>query len=899
MNNDNTITIDLEQPAYSRALDNEFFLQRDAKLKLWYLLKDFKGKADDIVNKNKKNKFSYNKIISNNTVFISGRRGAGKTTFLKTILSVIEDDFSNNKSSESERKNENELNIKTLVGAYFDPTSIDTNQHILIDIITSIKDSLFNSENINNSKEKNIEKINKALFKMSKGLQLLSTKKNDPFSDPSWFLDSALNSSESGLKLVDYLNEFIDEVCDAFGFDLILIAIDDIDTNSDKAYEMLELIRNYFNHPRLVVVISGDLELYSHIVLKRKYEELIISGYNNNSSKINRFEDFCHNMEQQYLAKIFPVENRIELKQFNEVVKDNIIEIEKSDMNYKDYINNKLSIIFNLESRNLKSYISYVEEQPLRTIIQLLVSIHSYKDNNLLIDKMPHIIKNCFLGVLSRGDLDLNGLLNSELHVNKIGYESFKMLNKNEEMETGFYFRPTGNNDEFNSSMVFLNSISQRYLNSDNPTCHLGKSLSFMLTNGASANIYMAYVSDLIKDGFNYSDYLNYIGLNKKDNILSFVSHYSPLLFDKSFSNSSNLYISSGVVRVPRYINNNYKSELIKSIKCINGKVLDEDVKLLTLDKLAINIDCLDLNSLKEFIASFSILSSSHSLVTKSEGRDYCSFYCLLASITDLLLSDDNKVFEKLVSIQNFSAPIFINTEAQGDDSERDEYIIDREVKVNNECFIVLQMMMEKWKRLYVKNIDSSVLMLGKIWVRIFYTINNISFYLRKKIIKDNNNIYTTLDYSFKLFCYGLINSILIEEIRYKNIANLDEKKSKVIEVARIGLIKAKNINSSSSYFYKNFQIVVDECKKQQLELDEIIPFTIAMKKCPLISIFMNDEKNSDDILDLIKLLDNSELIEKINKKNTDIHKIVKNSKNERFSKISLIPILNNKILKG
>lgn len=104
MSGENIITIDLEQPTYSKNLENEAFLQRDAKLKLWHLLKDFKEKADDIVNKNKKNKFSYNKTISNNTVFISGRRGAGKTTFIKTILSDIENDFSNNKSNNSEKK---------------------------------------------------------------------------------------------------------------------------------------------------------------------------------------------------------------------------------------------------------------------------------------------------------------------------------------------------------------------------------------------------------------------------------------------------------------------------------------------------------------------------------------------------------------------------------------------------------------------------------------------------------------------------------------------------------------------------------------------------------------------------------------------------------------------------
>ncbi|NBM02466.1 hypothetical protein [Proteus sp. G2671] len=626
---------------------------------------------------------------------------------------------------------------------------------------------------------------------------------------------------------------------------------------------MLELMRSYFNHPRLVVVISGDLELYSHIVLKKKYEELIITGYNNSSSKTNKFEDFCHNMEQQYLAKIFPIENRIELKQFNEVVKDNLIKIKKLNVNYEDYINDRLSVVFNLESRNLKSYISYIEEQPLRTIIQLLVSINSYENDNLLINKMPHIIKNCFLGVLSRSDLDLNGLLNSEVHINKIGYESFNILNKNEEMETGFYFRPTGNNNDFNASMLLLNSISQIYLKSINPAFSLGRALSFMLTNGASSNIYMAYVSDLIKDKYSYLDYLNYIGLNKKDNILSFVSHYSPLLFDKSYSNTTRLHISSGVIRIPRSIRGEkYKDDLIDSLnKFYASKKNDvKDSDLLKLEKFASKINNLKLEDFYEFIASFSILSSSHSLVTKNEGRDYCSFYCLLGAVADLLLNNDDKIYEKLVSIQNFSAPSFLNTEAQSDDNERDEYITDTVVDVDNNCFYLLMAILKKWKKEHVNNINSSPLMLGKIWVRVFYTINNISFSIRNKILKDKANIYVTLDYAFKLFCYGFINSILIEEVRYKNINKSKEEVKEAILDIRAKLIKATNVNMSSQAFYKNYFSVVNYCTENKININDIVPFTMSMKKCPLLSVFLNDNNDyQDDITNLISSLNENE----------------------------------------
>ncbi|MBG2874869.1 hypothetical protein I4902_03115 [Proteus alimentorum] len=849
MSNDNIIRIDLEKPAYSRALDNEFFLQRDAEKKLKELLKAFAENEGTDAKYNKENKLSYNRLLSNNTIFVSGRRGAGKTTFLKTILSKIKSNTLFNK--------EHEDNKSILVGSYFDPTAIDTNQHILVDIITSIKDSLFKEKYSECRNENGIEKINKALFKMSKGLQLLNTKKDSDFSDPSWFLDSALNNSESGLKLVDYLNEFIDEICDQFGFELILVAIDDVDTNSNKAYQMLELVRNYFNHPKLVVIISGDLELYSHIVLKQKYEELFIKDYKNSDEESERFKNLCNNIEQQYLAKIFPMENRINLKQFDEIVKLHEIRLitkDKIEILYKEYIKNKLSKLLNTEGENLGLYIQFIEQQALRTILQLLKCFDLYNDKGSLILNTPNIIKDCFLGLLFRANIDVDGLISNNTHFNMIAYELFKILEKHQELETGFYLRPGSNNETYNATMFLFSAIVQRYLDDNNNRNKIAKSINFMLTSGASATIYASLVSDNLKSGYSYKEYLDYIGLNKRDNIVSFTSHLSPIFFpgDRTIKKMN----KGGIFRIPRGITKKYRIDgelenytLISNIIPELYKVSNEQEILITLSGLSSKLSSLKINDFKKYVAHYSLLSSSHSLLTKTEGRDYCSIYCLLASISESLLneSDEDKLSAKLISLQYFSAPNFINSEADSKENYESEYdSIGKDVENSDECHLLLNKLLIEW-RTNVSNVSISPILLGKMWVRIFYTINKISETLNES---GNRNKFV-LGEIFSLFCYGIINACLIEEIRYINFFEKEPvvnyiDKINIIKSARRKLVKAKNVVTSRKMFFDNYKILlesIDENNKgsigEVIKISDIVPFTYSLSMCPLIKVFL------------------------------------------------------------
>ena len=199
----------------------------------------------------------------NNTIFINGQRGAGKTTFLQTILN-----------------DHSQLNSqKILPVAFIDPTLIETHQHILVEVVAKFC-HLVDEKLKCCSDEKKYNSFHESLENMAEGLQLLRVNDNGNNNDSSWYLTKAIKKATSGQNLERRFHELIETVSSILDVNLFLIAIDDVDTKTSKAYEVLEVIRCYLTHPKLATLISGDLALYSYIVRNKKTQELFIPEKN-------------------------------------------------------------------------------------------------------------------------------------------------------------------------------------------------------------------------------------------------------------------------------------------------------------------------------------------------------------------------------------------------------------------------------------------------------------------------------------------------------------------------------------------------------------------------------------------------------------------------------------------
>ncbi len=835
--NNGKIKVDLTRSLSSGKIEPSSLLQVKAKEKLLYILSKFVHYTDNKIDTNKSYlelEFSSDRV--NNTIFVSGQRGAGKTTFLRTVLLERLEDTKD----------------KILPLAFIDPTLISTNQHILVDIIAKFKQVV--ESNISScGNEKVLNKFNQSLENMAEGLKLLknSSSKND---DASWFLNKALKHAASGQGLEARFHQLIDVASEILDENLFIIAIDDVDNDTSKAYEVLELIRKYLTHSKIAVIISGDLRLYSHIVKQRKANELALDSFGKDQAS----DELIEHLEQQYLAKVLPIEQRVELKSLNDLIggSDFSIDVKLNENNTKDlktYLNEIFSESLSLDEKYLSSYIVFYLNQPVRTAFQILKSLPNELPANeqRFRNAFADVVRNSYIGALMKEKIDVDKLASQDVHQNTIGLALFELCSKYSELETGFYARPDGTSESYNASQLFLSQVIASYFSSEN-NHSVGAALKIMLTAGASANIYMNHVVDKMHGDSTSQDYINYIGLNRDQNLFSLSAHFSPFVFSKY--SVKERQVNGGVARLPR--SSSPGTAFPNAIRLYYGTE-GSAKKITTLNNFVAEHNK-NKTTFIEFLSAKTAIIASHSMIAKSEGRDYLSAYCLISSLSELLSCKDDEVSHRLIqltSIQTFGAPSFADVEAAGEGSsennEGDELATSDEVEGNShhESMVYL---ITTWKE-NGKSQSFSPLLIGKIWARIMYSLASISENAKKNTVKVKEGSGKPKDILLgtllSRFVFGIVNAILIEEVRFSKGGDEDLINK---------FSKSKNVASSSTEFYKNLKIV--NAKYSENELLHNLPITASMLSCPLLWPYLGEWKGDvygNEIFDMvIKLID-------------------------------------------
>lgn len=812
------IVLDLTKSLSSGAISSGSFLQTHARKKLDDLLNEFKGQ------KAEPKAFSiFDFPRYNNTIFVSGQRGAGKTTFLKTYLSELD-------------KKGGDIYPVALI----DPTLVHTNQPILVEIITCLKRA-FERHLIGCKNSDKYHAFRDQLGKLAEGLKLLKVKKEDVDQDASWFLNKAIKNADSGQSLEVNLYNLIDVILNSLDKKLLVIAIDDVDNDTSKARDVLETIRKYLTHPKIVIVVSGDLKIYSHIVKTKKLEELTAESLIGDE----KTNELVEHLEQQYLVKIFPAEQRIHLNTLQGILCDETQKVylktnfTKHTVNIIEALEGLLTNCFKIDKVHIDTYKNFIFEQPIRTILQLFKNVN-YKDSSTKnIGDLTNFIKNSYIGLLQKEGINSDKLLSTTLHQNDIGLADFKVNLEYGELETGYYSRTDGVQDSYNVSQLFLTSVKSNFLNSSKSP--VGAAFQLIIATGATANVYLNFVKAKLKEKATEKDYIDFIGINRYTPTTSLVPHFSPFLLD--IQNAQTLNIMGGVARLPR--SSKPGPSFISTIdKLFRDSNKTKTIRIKTLNDLLIKQDEKSV-SLIEFVSAKTITMSSHSSITKNEGRDYISSYLLLSVLGELLSAKGDFVtlknlISKFSSIQTFASPAFVDVEAQGSDGTLD--VDDSDVNTTVEDNInndKLSKLLERWTRLCGTG-TVSVLLVGKIWSRIHYTLNSISELAktRKLSLEPANSIEKPDDSDKKTshsiflgglmtrWVTGIINSALIEEARYKPV--YDERLVN-------SLSKAKNVASASNVFVQNIKAAFDSYDNNEEKIKECLPLTHTLLMCPLL----------------------------------------------------------------
>lgn len=372
--NDDPIIIDIENSLdASGRFETNNLLQRKAIGKIQRLIKSRLEKVQVCDHRDCENDRRHD------TITILGERGSGKTSLLLNLETILVE-------------HKNDLVFLKII----DPTLFETKQNILVSIISLIADKV---------KDKNKEadeNWNESLIKLADGLKLLDGVgsdiiKSDLFDDGALILEKGLDHAHSGLNLEKYLNCYIVKSLSLLDKKMFVLIFDDIDTNIDKGWIVLEAIRKYLTSCQMQVFVSGDWGLYSSLVRMKQWENFDRKVLP--EKEWHDKEGLIDQLEEQYLIKVLKPEYRIYLENLYQLTKKTepiLLEGFGVSRHGIESIYRYVSqILFNFQNESQKQDVSdLIKQLPIRTNMKIF---YAQLENQNNVEELINAISNVFI----------------------------------------------------------------------------------------------------------------------------------------------------------------------------------------------------------------------------------------------------------------------------------------------------------------------------------------------------------------------------------------------------------------------------------------------------------------------------------------------------------------------
>ncbi|VXC43644.1 conserved hypothetical protein [Enterobacterales bacterium 8AC] len=228
---------------------------------------------------------SLNELREHNAITIDGARGTGKTAVLVNLKSYLKD-----------RDVLKDVHILDPV----DPTLLENSEslflHIIVAAVLHDKDVKEQQRN----KPDKARRLNQTLEKLAQSLESVETQQDRHGMDK-------VRAMYSNKQLADCVQDFFREVLCLLGKKLMILAIDDVDTSLNRAFENLEIVRRYLATPLVLPIVCGDRELYNDVTWRDFHGRLTKdSSYRRKDAYEKAVE-----LAAEYQRKILPFPRRL------------------------------------------------------------------------------------------------------------------------------------------------------------------------------------------------------------------------------------------------------------------------------------------------------------------------------------------------------------------------------------------------------------------------------------------------------------------------------------------------------------------------------------------------------------------------------------------------------------
>lgn len=754
-----------------------------------------------------------------NVFFVDGTRGAGKTTFINSVVKTLNSDTGDVKVS-----------IKCL--PTIDPTKLPRHEPILVTVTARlnkmVSDKLKGCWSSNDHKKQK-EQWQNHLAQLQRGLHLLTDKEYKPeyFSD-ALKLDAQLDYSIGGQDLSEIFDKLVERACDILGCKAILITFDDIDTQFDAGWDVLESIRKFFNSQKLVVVATGDLRLYSQLIRGKQYENYskTLLDQEKESARLAERGYMVEHLEQQYLLKLFPVQKRMQLKTMLQLVgeKGRDQHSEKISVLYSKgsdgiKVNTVRSALENIVSNGLNIRVGsdldmYVDEllkQPVRLLMQVMQDYYSRLQASSISESV--LLRDSLYGAMLSSIYRVG--LNYEQH--RIGMDSlcddiFRYSRQDQEVNTGFYLRPQSSNEALRNCSVYLASQVSALCDGG-----LSQLLQLMLVGCGSVSLFDSVQKLVGNHGDRYQqptdiEFKSYMSIGRRESVTNWANRSCAVISDDgSLNTSPGVYL--GMIHMSKKKRAAYKA--------------------------------LDINA-ESGLAKVALAASLSSALTPSP-TDFLSVFNLIGAIADLADVDtgvseikeiettaehapaihkkiilENESFRKavikIIAKPTCVAPLWSRYAEKGVGEEVDELDVVDEKDISASIVLLI-----KWNRL-VRQLSSKIkpssMLIGKIWTRLFFNLSNIAAKHKSLLGSDplaSEGKYTNQTNAAKIMRFNVLaflHAVLVEEDAYHRVSessvsciSVNFKQNPVTSVGQLvtklqSMENLSNISNTHPIFY-------------------------------------------------------------------------------------------------
>lgn len=485
--------------------------------------------------------------------FIDGTRGAGKSTFLQSAFHALGND-------------KTKLSVSPL--AYVDPSRIERSEIILLSILKELKNRItearvgfaLDGENL-------IERFREQFKKLAGGLSLFSSN-HDQLQDldPELFFEWGLERAGHSADLRKNLHALLDLACQALGVEALALAFDDADTHAQHARSLLECIRKYLDSPRLVVMVTGDIELYSLMVRDHFYDSLGDAKHGQAKERADQRHKMVDHLEDQYLLKLFPMHRRLQLRPLWNLLNhdEDRFRLTHSKWDRQLTPNELVSTLIRRglrikNPRDLELYREFLLKQPLRSVLQVLSRCAPYLTpegagdqpdtwNLELSEALSESLRALALGSLYKFGVDVDAIAAHELPA--LTRAVFDLAIRDGDFDTAVYLRPQPSDADLKNSFAALSADVTR-LCAENPA----SLIDYMLAAPGSVALFGQVLrrkgKDLQTEEARQTlriQFEQYMGIGRKEDALNWARHAVAIFSAPHGANPKNPLVYSGII---------------------------------------------------------------------------------------------------------------------------------------------------------------------------------------------------------------------------------------------------------------------------------------------------------------------------------------------------------------